>query len=86
MGRFLSWTRYPVYKFPADIVNFTNWTQSFENRKVYNEKNLLFNILKDYAQEHPIEDAALEETMKQKLRMALTRHDAPLEQFERLGL
>lgn len=86
MGRFLSWTRYPVYKFPADIVNLTNWTQSFENRKVYNEKNLLFNILKDYAQEHPIEDAALEETMKQKLRMALTRHDAPLEQFERLGL
>lgn len=86
MGRFLSWVRYPVYKFPADIVNFTNWTQSFEDRREFNEKNLLFNIVDDYAQLHPIVDAALEDAMEQKLRAALGRHDAPLEQYKRLGL
>ena len=85
-GRFLSWTRYPVYKFPADIVNFTNWSQSFEARKEFNDKTMLFNIVEDYRQERPIEDAALECEMVEKLRAAMKRCDAPAEQYVRLGL
>ena len=85
-GRFLSWTQYPVYKFPADIVNFTNWSQSFEARKEFNDKTMLFNIVEDYRQEHPIEDAALECEMVEKLRAAMKRCDAPAEQYVRLGL
>lgn len=86
MGRFLSWTEYPVYRFPADIVDFSNWTQSFENRKEYNRETLLFNIREDYQQEHPIHDQTLENRMITKLKEAMVRCDAPAEQFERLGI
>ena len=86
MGRCLSWTNYPVYKFPADIVNFTNWTQSFEDRKPYNKKNMLFHIQEDYKQQHPIEDNEIENMMIDKLKEAMKRADSPEEQFERLGI
>lgn len=86
MGRYMSWHNYPVYKFPADIVDYKNWSQTFADRRAFNERTLLFNIVEDYAQMHPIEDAALEEQMKDKLREALRRFDSPAEQFERLGL
>ncbi|MGN0994389.1 MAG: sulfatase/phosphatase domain-containing protein, partial [Butyricicoccus sp.] len=86
MGRYLSWTNYPVYKFPADIVDFKNWSQTFAERREFNERSLLFDLETDYRQEHPIEDEALERQMEEKLRKALHRFDSPAEQFERLGL
>lgn len=86
MGRFLSWTDYPVYRFPASIVNFSNWTQSFQGRSSYNEETLLFDIEQDYAQERPINDPGLLASCVERLRTALREHDAPSEQYERLGL
>ena len=86
MGRFLSWTEYPVYRFPADIIHWGNASQEFVGRSPYNEQTLLFDIEADYAQERPVKDAALEAEMAQKLRACLAAHDAPPEQYERLGL
>lgn len=86
MGRFLSWTNYPVYRFPASIVHFSNWTQNFQGRKVYDTETMLFDLQADYAQEHPIKDAALEEQLKRALRACMQAHQSPQEQFERLGL
>jgi hypothetical protein len=86
MGRFLKWTNYPVYCFPADIIDFSNWSQSFENRKAFNSKNMIFNIHKDYAQDHPIHDDILEGKLIEKLKKAMIRCDTPLEQLERLGI
>ena len=86
MGRFLPWTNYPVYRFPADIIHWGNASQEFVGRSPFNEETLLFDIETDYEQAHPIHDAALEAGIVQKLRDALAAHDAPSEQFERLGL
>jgi len=47
---------------------------------------LLFDLEQDPAQEHPIEDAAVEERMTAHLVRLMRENDAPEEQFERLGL
>jgi len=86
MGRFLSWTNYPVYRFPAEIVNFNNWTQNFQKRSEYNAKTLLFDIEADYQQLHPVCDEKKEQEMAEKLYRCMANHDSPEEQFERLGL
>lgn len=86
MGRFLPWTRYPVYRFPADIVQFSNGSQSFETRKEDNRETMLFNIREDALQLHPIRDSALEHRLAAALKEAMRQCDAPEEQFERLGL
>ncbi len=85
-GRFLSWTDYPVYRFPADIIHWGNASQEFMARSPYNEQTLLFDLQTDYAQEHPIEDPALEQAICEKLRQAMRAHQAPDEQFVRMGL
>lgn len=86
MGRFLPWINYPVYRIPADIIFFNNPSQEFSKRSPYNEKNLLFNIKEDYAQEHPIEDEKLEQEYIRKLKDCMRACDAQPEQFERLGI
>ncbi len=47
---------------------------------------LLYDIERDYAQEHPIRDEAVERRMIEALRREMERADAPAEQYERLGL
>lgn len=86
MGRFLTWTNYPVYRIPADIITFRNPSQEFSTRSRYNAENLLFNIREDYRQEHPIEDENLENTYIHKLKDCMKEHDALPEQYERLGI
>lgn len=86
MGRFLEWTRYPLYRFPAAIVNFTNWTQNFQGRKAYNQKSLLFDLKSDYNQEHPIQDEQLESELISQLRACMAAHQSPKEQYLRLGI
>lgn len=85
-GRFLSWTNYPAYRFPADIIHFDNLSQEFERRSPYNSESLLFDLENDYAQDQPVRDEALERTICQQLRNCMALHDAPAEQYERLGL
>lgn len=86
MGRFLSWTNYPVYRFPADIIHWGNASQEFVGRSPYNAETLLFDIETDYAQEHPIEDMELESACIAQLKQCMEQYDAPAEQFERIGL
>ena len=82
MGRYLSWINYPVYRFPADIINFKNSSQEF----VIRSENLLFDLDKDYNQQNKINDTELEKEIRQKLKSCLKRHDCPIEQYERLGM
>lgn len=86
MGRFLPWTDYPVYRFPADIIHWTNASQEFSKRSRFNEDTMLFDLESDYEQMHPIKDAALEAEIVEKLKKDLELHDALPEQLERLGL
>ena len=86
MGRFLPWTDYPVYRFPADIIHWGNDSQQFVGRSPYNEETLLFDIESDYAQEHPIHDEALERHCIEQMKRCMAAHDALPEQYERLGI
>lgn len=86
IGRFLKWTDYPVYKFPADIISFNNPSQEFSKRSEYNEDTMLFNIKADYLQREPISDEVLEAEFIQKLKVKMAECDSPEEQHDRLGL
>lgn len=86
MGRYLKWTKYPVYKIPASILKVNNGSQDFTRRSPYNSENLLFDIQNDYEQNHPIRDELLENELIRKLKKAMIEHDTPEEQFIRLGI
>jgi hypothetical protein len=47
---------------------------------------MLFDLEKDPAQEHPIQDPALEQRMIGLMTALMRQNDCPPEQFERLGL
>lgn len=49
-------------------------------------KNMLFDTLSDPKQEHPLNHPDLEQQMQEALRLEMQAADAPIEQFERLGL
>ena len=80
MGRFLSYTDFPVFKIPrtqkdnimGDIMNVRN--------------SLLFDNKIDYQQQHPLNDQKLETRMIKKLIKAMKNAQAPSEQYERLGI
>lgn len=86
MGRFLPWTEYPVYRFPADIILFKNPSQEFMKRSPYNEQTMLFDNSLDPAQEQPLDDPALERVYMCRLRALMEQCQAPEEQYQRLGL
>ena len=85
MGRFLSWTDYPVYRFPCrKPANIDQREDCLE--EVHESK--LFDLEADYGQTHDLvgEDVAAEQRMIELLRRGLREHGAPAEQFARLGL
>ena len=47
---------------------------------------LLYDLRHDYAQEHSLEDEAVERRMAAALAREMERVDAPAEQYQRLGL
>jgi hypothetical protein len=86
MGRFLPWTNYPVYKIAAKNCHWTNNGLAFQNLNKLFKRSMLFDLKTDYAQEHPIDDAALETLMAKKLRLLMQEYESPKEQYTRLGL
>ncbi|MDF3002358.1 MAG: sulfatase [Bacillota bacterium] len=86
MGKFLPYTDYPVYRFPADVIHYNNPSQEFSKRSDHNGENLLFSLREDYDQQKPIRNAELEGGYAAKLADCMKRHDSPSEQFQRLGL
>jgi arylsulfatase A-like enzyme len=79
-GRFLSYTHYPVYRFPESVPG----SPYARNRNVLQSR--LFELERDYGQQHPILDEELEQTMIAKLRQSMAEADSPSEQYVRLGL
>jgi arylsulfatase A-like enzyme len=86
IGRWLSWTAYPVYKIPGNAVRMRDQSQAFNQRSPYLDRNRLFDIVSDYAQERPLALPELEKKLCRALIATLREHDAPAEQLERLGL
>lgn len=82
----LPYTDYPVYKIPADIINFRNPSQEYNKRSYYNAQHFLFDLESDYEQEHPLNDAKLEMQCIIGMRRCMERCQAPEEQYLRLGI
>ena len=82
----LPFTNYPVYKIPADIIVFKNPSQEYSKRSVHNAVTCLYDLEKDYEQEAPIQDEILEAQYIAALRKCMETHQAPAEQYERLGI
>ncbi|WP_208588554.1 sulfatase [Gracilibacillus suaedae] len=80
MGRFLTHTSYPVYKFP-----YSKKGKPFVMAKNILE-SYLFDIRADYQQKHTIDDSQLKNKYQQILIEVMNQYDAPIEQYLRLGL
>ena len=85
-GASLPYTNYPVYSFPADIIDFKNPSQEYSKRAEQNSETCLFDQETDYEQEHPLQDPALLAEYEGRLKACMEAHQAPAEQYERLGL
>lgn len=79
-GRFLPYTRFPLFKLPVSRQGESYAT----NSQVMETK--LYDLSKDYQQQHSILDAELEARMIRLLKESMHEANTPLEQFERLGL
>jgi len=86
MGRHLSWTNYPVYKVPANNVHWEKNSLNFQRINRYIDGSKLYDLTTDYEQMHPLDDPEVQQQMIEKLKQAMMEHDAPQEQFIRLGL
>ncbi|WP_138295288.1 MULTISPECIES: sulfatase [unclassified Clostridium] len=84
VGRYLSWTDMPVYC--VDMNQCGEPLRENVRREDSLFRSLLFSIHDDPGQRHPLRDDALEEKFIRALRAQLREHDAPAEQFQRLGL
>ncbi len=88
-GQFLPWTRFPVYKIPADIVK-DNAGKNMRFIYLYDweMEDRLFDHESDYAQENNIVDSE-PETVDRLCRLMssiMQEYGAPEEQFERMRL
>jgi len=81
----LSWTKYPVFKYPASIVD-CDTTQGFNKRFPYTFESMLFDIKEDYEQQNPLKDSELEEGFCMALKEEMKKFDSPSEQYIRLGI
>ncbi len=82
----LPFTSYPVYKIPADIIEYKNPSQEYSRRSEHNATTCLYDLEKDYEQKAPVQDEELEARYIAALRKCMEEHQSPAEQFERLGL
>ena len=82
----LPYTDYPVYKIPADIIDFKNPSQEYSRRTEQNAQSCLYDLEKDYEQEHPVCDAVLEAGYIARLKACMQACQAPEEQYVRLGI
>lgn len=80
MGRFLEYTKYPVYRLKVKS------SRDYSGDISYVRESLLFDINEDYEQKSPICNEQLEEQMCRKLIQGMKEAEAPEEQYERLGL
>jgi hypothetical protein len=87
MGRFLSWTNYPVYKLAVSKAGVSalkrkGFIPGIEAVK----ETLLFDIEEDYQQLNPLDNKEIETRLIEALIQVMLLTDSPVEQFERLDL
>ena len=89
MGRFLSWTNYPVYRIPAeDVINKKGSALCYNHQRPWEKVDYLFDLETDPGQEENLVESRpdLVERMSRVMAQAMRRHDAPADQLQRLDL
>lgn len=86
MGHFLTWTDYPVFRIPGTLTNLSDPSHRFDVRYEIVAQNMLFDLQTDERQMVNLCGTAEESRMAALLRKAMSDHDSPDEQYERLGL
>lgn len=82
VGRFLPWTNMPVYRLNQGLLQKDKARD--EVPEIY--ENKLFDVSADPGQQNALSDEAVEERMINALIQTMREHDAPEEQYVRLGL
>lgn len=80
MGRFLPYTRYPVYRIPV------LFPEDYSGNIEYVMESCLYDLENDYEQLHNLMDAEKETEMCKKLVAGMQEAEAPAEQYRRLGV
>ncbi len=83
VDRYFDRTQYPIYKVP---ITEPSLLKGQSDLRRFTESSLLFDLSNDPHQTQPIQDSDLEYRYVELLKRALKEHDAPEEQFKRLGL
>ncbi len=83
MGTYLKWTDMPVYRLNQSMLNGAKGGNDAVS-EIF--ESLLFDVENDPKQLQPLKNPELEQKMRLALRKAMEDHDAPVEQYERLGL
>ena len=78
-GRFLKYTKYPVYKIPGNIFKMS---RSME----YYSKSELYDFLNDHEQCRQITDKQIERQLCEKIVRCMEKAEAPDDQYLRLNL
>lgn len=82
MGRYLSWTDMPVYRLNQGMLSLGKARD--EAPEIYESK--LYDVSVDPGQLHEISDEQITKRMTDALVRTMKEHDAPEEQYSRLGL
>lgn len=85
-GSWLKWTTHPVWRIPGSAVRLADRTQSFTTNSSYIRHNLLRPVESPDGRQAPLRDKHKEADYAERLREQLRLHDAPDEQYIRLGL
>lgn len=73
-GHYLPWTDFPVIRARVN-----------KKRTQFVSESCLYNIEEDYAQEHNLAGTGIKQKYEEMLVRVMKEHDAPAEQYERLG-
>ncbi|MCI8518516.1 MAG: sulfatase [Hungatella sp.] len=88
-GRFLSWTDYPMYRIPAElIINRPGYALCYNNMHPWEKEDYLFDLEADYPQECNLiqTEPKIVQHMAQAMAQELIRTEAPPDQLKRMDL
>lgn len=88
-GRFLTWTDYPMYRIPAELINNApGYALCYNHMRPWEKEDYLFDLECDYAQEHNLIEERPEIVCRMAGAMAeeLIRLEAPSDHLKRMEL
>lgn len=89
MGHFLTWTAFPMYRYPAKLIkNKPGYALDYNNLLPWEGEDYLFDLQEDYGQERNLVDALPEvvDRMAKAMAEEIVRQQAPLDHLQRMDI